>query len=387
MSAHALLSPSSAHRWLNCLLAPRLEATLPPTSSVYAQEGTLAHTVCELMAKKYFGKITVSEFNDGIKKAKAHKLWDKEMLLTAEQYADHLAEQAMLFKHDPYVAMEVRVDISKYVPEAFGRCDCIMFGENTLIITDYKHGKGEKVLAKDNPQLKLYALGALEAYRPVFGNAIEKVTICIDQPRVNAYEQWQCTTEDLLQWGENEVKPKAQKAYMGIGSYNAGSWCRFCRANGLCKAQADYNTAISSKYSTKNGALLSLSEIAGALNEGSNIVDWYKGLEKKATELLLQGEKIPGFKLVEGRSSRAWIDSDKALEVLETSGIDRAIIYDIVPKTLTQLEKIVGAKKFKELVGEYIVKPQGKPTLAQSDDKRKEFGSAATDFNSVIDAN
>lgn len=383
MSAHALLSPSSAHRWLNCLLAPRLEATLPPSTSVYAQEGTLAHTVCELMAKKYFGKITADEFNNGIKKAKAHKLWDKEMLATAEQYSEHLATQAMAFSHAPYVAMEVRVDISKYVPEAFGRCDCVMFGENTLVITDYKHGKGEKVLAKENPQLKLYALGALEAYRPVFGNAIKKISICIDQPRINAYEQWQCTVSELLQWGESEVKPKAQKAYMGIGNYNPGSWCRFCRANGLCKAQANFNTDLVSRYNTQNGALLSLAEIAQALNEGGNIVGWYKDLEKKATELLLNGEKIPGFKLVEGRSSRAWSNQDEALEILEANGIDKAIIYDMIPKSLTQLEKVVGAKKFKELVGEYITKPVGKPTLAMSDDKRKEFSSAAADFSSV----
>lgn len=387
MSAHALLSPSSAHRWLNCLLAPRLEATLPSTTSVYAQEGTLAHTVCELMAKKYFNKISTSEFNEGIKKAKAHKLWNKEMLSTAEQYADHLAVQAMTFKHDPYIAMEVRVDISKYVPEAFGRCDCVMLGENTLIITDYKHGKGEKVLAEDNPQLKLYALGALEAYRPVFGNTIEKIKICIDQPRIDAYEQWQCTVTELLQWGETEVKPKAQKAYMGIGSYNPGSWCRFCRANGLCKAQADYNVGVSIRYSTQNGALLSLDEIAWALKDGCNIVSWYKDLEKKSVELLLQGEKIPGFKLVEGRSSRAWIDQDKALEALEINGIDRAVIYDNIPKTLTQLEKIVGAKKFKELVGEYVSKPPGKPTLALADDKRKEFSGAVADFSSVAYTN
>lgn len=383
MSAHALLSPSSAHRWLNCLLAPRLEATLPPSTSVYAQEGTLAHTVCELMAKKYFGKITADEFNNGIKKAKAHKLWDKEMLATAEQYSEHLATQAMAFSHAPYVAMEVRVDISKYVPEAFGRCDCVMFGENTLVITDYKHGKGEKVLAKENPQLKLYALGALEAYRPVFGNAIKKISICIDQPRINAYEQWQCTVSELLQWGESEVKPKAQKAYMGIGNYNPGSWCRFCRANGICKAQAQQHLSTFSKYDTTNAALLSPAEMGKVLTLGADLVEWYNAVEKKALDALLEGNKIPGFKLVEGRSSRAWTNQDEALEKLEQSGIEHAMIYDNVPKTLSQLEKMIGAKKFAEMVGSYIMKPPGRPTLAPEADKRKEYSSAATDFADV----
>lgn len=386
MSAHALLSPSSAHRWLNCLLAPRLEATLPPSTSVYAQEGTLAHTVCELMAKKYFGKITADEFNNGIKKAKAHKLWDKEMLATAEQYSEHLATQAMAFSHAPYVAMEVRVDISKYVPDAFGRCDCVMFGENTLVITDYKHGKGEKVLAKENPQLKLYALGALEAYRPVFGNAIKKISICIDQPRIGAYEQWQCTVSELLQWGELEVKPKAQKAYMGIGNYNPGSWCRFCRANGICKAQAQQHLSTFSKYDTTNAALLSPAEMGKVLTLGADLVGWYNAVEKKAFDALLEGNKIPGFKLVEGRSSRAWTNQDEALEKLEQSGIEHAMIYDNVPKTLSQLEKMIGAKKFAEMVGSYIMKPPGRPTLAPEADKRKEYSSAAADFASVAQA-
>ena len=155
MSSHALLSPSSAHRWLNCPLAPRLEATLPEKPSEYAREGTVAHSVCEITAKKKFKKVKAAEYNRVIKKLKTDAVWDDEMLHTAETYVEHLTERAMEFANEPYIAFEVKVDISDYVPEAFGRCDCVMFGGDTLIITDYKHGKGVPVSPDENPQLML----------------------------------------------------------------------------------------------------------------------------------------------------------------------------------------------------------------------------------------
>lgn len=187
MSKHALLSPSSAHRWLNCPLAPRLEAKFPEQTSEYAMEGTIAHSVCEIAAKKKFKKVKAAEYNKVIKKLKTNELWDDEMLRTAETYVEHLAERQMSFVNEPYIAFEVKVDISDYVPEAFGRCDCVMFGGNTLIITDYKHGKGVPVSADENPQLMLYALGALKLYQPLFGSALQRVEIYIDQPRLDSY--------------------------------------------------------------------------------------------------------------------------------------------------------------------------------------------------------
>ena len=160
------------------------------------------------------------------------------MLNTAEVYVGHLMEKAITFEHEPYIAFEVRVDLSDYIPEGFGRCDCTIFGDDTLIITDYKHGKGVPVSAEKNPPMMLYALGALKLYRPLFGNAIKNVHMCIDQPRINSYECWSCTTDELLAWGES-IKPSAQMAFTGFGEYKAGDWCRFCRANGKCKAQAE----------------------------------------------------------------------------------------------------------------------------------------------------
>lgn len=386
MSSHALLSPSSAHRWLNCPLAPRLEATLPEKPSEYAREGTVAHSVCEITAKKKFKKVKAAEYNRVIKKLKTDAVWDDEMLHTAETYVEHLTERAMEFANEPYIAFEVKVDISDYVPEAFGRCDCVMFGGDTLIITDYKHGKGVPVSPDENPQLMLYALGALKLYKPLFGAALKNVTVYIDQPRINAYDGWTCTVDELLTWGES-VKPKAQMAFMGFGEYHAGDWCRFCRANGICKAQAEQQIGAFDDFSAAIGnpsALLSSAEMGEVLKRGETLVSWYESVKEKALESLLNGEKIPGYKVVEGRSTRCWTDQDKALDRLQESGVDRAVIYDSVPKTLAQLEKLLGTAKFKELVGEFVTKPQGKPTIAPESDSRQPFSSAASDFAGVV---
>lgn len=378
MSAHALLSPSSAHRWLHCTPAPRLEATLPAKTSVFAEEGTLAHTVCEITAKKYFGKQT----DTTIAELKKNELWDDEMLKTAEVYVEHLAEKSMSFKHQPYVTFEVAVSLADYVPESFGRCDCVMFGENRLIITDYKHGKGVPVTANKNPQMQLYALGALTLYKPIFGDEIKQIELCIDQPRLSSYETWTCTTEELLAWGES-IKPIAQKAFRGEGDFCSGEWCRFCRANGLCKAQAEQQTSAVADFAGLSPALLSPSEIGDYLKKGENLSSWYDALKQAALDKLLGGEQIEGFKVVEGRSSRAWSNQDEALSKLEASGIEHALIYDSVPKTLAKLEKMIGAAKFTELVGDYVIKPQGKPTLTTAADPRKEFNGAIADFANV----
>ncbi|MBR1760918.1 MAG: DUF2800 domain-containing protein [Schwartzia sp.] len=387
MSAHALLSPSAAHRWLNCPRSARLEAQLPEKQSAFAAEGTLAHSVCEFAAKKHFKKIAAATYTRNIKKFKADPLWDDEMLHSSETYVEHLAERAMGFEHEPYIAFEVSVDISDYAPEAFGRCDCVMFGGDTLIITDYKNGKGVPVSAVENPQLMLYALGALKLYQPIFGGAIKKVEICIDQPRLGSYENWNCSTEELLAWGE-EIKPKAQMAFSGFGEYHAGTWCRFCRANGQCEAQATQQTSAFDDFadaiSTGLTGILSAEDMAAILQKGETLVEWFNSVKEVALERLLQGIPIPGYKLVEGRSSRAWSDQDKALEVLEANGIDHAAIYDSVPKTLAQLEKMLGKPKFEELVGTFVTKPPGKPTLAPASDSRKEYSSAKADFDSVV---
>lgn len=397
---HAILSPSAAHRWLHCTPAPRVEAEFPETTSEYAEEGRLAHSVCELAAKKKFTVMNNRAYNSRLKKLKADPKWDDEMLSTAATYVEHLTEHAMRFEHAPYVALEVQVDITDYAPEAFGTCDCIMIGGDELIITDYKHGKGVPVSAQDNPQMLLYALGALKLYRPIYGDMIRRVSTYIDQPRLDSYDGASMTVEELLAWGES-IKPKAAAAFMGTGEFAPGEWCRFCRAKAKCRARANQNTALEdfkdciplgrsipmqAEYDAtgfKPSNCLTDEEIGALLVRAEGLVAWYNDLKEYALAACLNGKTIPGWKAVEGRSTRAWTDQDAALEALMAGGVEEAIIYDRVPKTLAQLEKVIGKQRFGELVGGMITKSPGKPALAAESDKRPAYNGAAADFSEV----
>lgn len=399
---HAILSPSAAHRWLNCTPAPRVEAEFPESTSEYAEEGRLAHSVCELAAKKKFTAMNGRTYNSQLKKLKTDPKWNDEMLATAATYVEHLVEHAMRFKHAPYVALEVRVDITDYAPEAFGTCDCIMIGGNELIVTDYKHGKGIPVSPQDNPQMMLYALGALKLYRSIYGDMIRRVSTYIDQPRLGSYGGTSMTVEELLAWGES-IKPKAAAAFMGAGDFVPGEWCRFCRAKAKCRARADQNTALEdfkdfiplgkspamqADYDTtgfKPSNCLTDDEIGALLVRAEGLVAWYNDLKEYALAACLDGKTIPGWKAVEGRSTRAWTNQDAALAALMAGGVEEAIIYDRVPKTLAQLEKVIGKQRFEELVGRLIIKPPGKPALAAESDKRPAYNSAAADFSELSD--
>lgn len=397
---HAILSPSAAHRWLHCTPAPRVEAEFPETTSEYAEEGRLAHSVCELAAKKKFTVMNNRTYNSRLKKLKADPKWDDEMLSTAATYVEHLTEHAMRFEHAPYVALEVQVDITDYAPEAFGTCDCVMIGGDELIITDYKHGKGVPVSAQDNPQMLLYALGALKLYRPIYGDMIRRVSTYIDQPRLGSYDGASMTVEELLAWGES-IKPKAAAAFMGTGEFAPGEWCRFCRAKAKCRARANQNTALEdfkdciplgrsipmqTEYDAtgfKPSNCLTDEEIGALLVRAEGLVAWYNDLKEYALVACLNGKTIPGWKAVEGRSTRAWTDQDAALEALMAGGVEEAIIYDRVPKTLAQLEKVIGKQRFGELVDGMITKSPGKPALAAESDKRPVYNGAAADFSEV----
>lgn len=397
---HAILSPSAAHRWLHCTPAPRVEAEFPETTSEYAEEGRLAHSVCELAAKKKFTVMNNRTYNSRLKKLKADPKWDDEMLSTAATYVEHLTEHAMRFEHAPYVALEVQVDITDYAPEAFGTCDCVMIGGDELIITDYKHGKGVPVSAQDNPQMLLYALGALKLYRPIYGDMIRRVSTYIDQPRLGSYDGASMTVEELLAWGES-IKPKAAAAFMGTGEFAPGEWCRFCRAKAKCRARANQNTALEdfkdciplgrsipmqAEYDAtgfKPSNCLTDEEIGALLVRAEGLVAWYNDLKEYALAACLNGKTIPGWKAVEGRSTRAWTDQDAALDALMAGGVEEAIIYDRVPKTLAQLEKVIGKQRFGELVGGTIIKSPGKPALAAESDKRPAYNGAAADFSEV----
>ena len=402
---HALLSASSASRWLVCTAAPRFEEGLPESTSTYAEEGRLAHAIAELKAIKKFTVMTSRTYTTRLNKLKKEALYDPEMDKTTDLYLEHLTEQSMLYDSSPTVAAEVKVDFGEYVPEGFGTCDCVMIGGDTLSITDYKHGKGVPVSAVGNPQMRLYALGALKRYAPVFGDTIKRVRMTIDQPRLDSYTSDIITVEELKAWGES-IKPIAQKAFSGLGEFVPGEHCRFCRGKAQCRARANVNTALedfkdcvpAGEWNAKaeahvsaggvvNGTppqLLSDAEIGDLLIRGQQLVQWYKDLEEYATKALLDGKPIEGWKLVAGRSNRTFTDQDAAIKAVIAAGYDEALVYDRKPKTLSELEKLMGKAEFAEKIGSFVVKPLGKPTLALATDNREAYNPAASDFAGVV---
>lgn len=404
---HALLSASAASRWLTCTAAPRFEEGLPESTSTYAAEGSLAHAIAELKALKKFTIMTGRTYTTRLNKLKKDPLYDPEMDKTTDLYLEHLTEQAMLYDSTPTVAVEVRVDFSEYVPEGFGTCDCVMIGGDTLSITDYKHGKGVPVAATGNPQMRLYALGALKRYAAVFGDSIKKVRMSIDQPRLNSYSTDLITVDELLDWG-NSIKPIAQKAFSGLGEFVPGEHCRFCRGKAQCRARANANSALEDfkgcvpaatiqpgefvpqvhSYITPNGnevhPLLTDAEVGDLLIRGQHLIQWYKDLEEYATKRLMDGKPIEGWKLVAGRSVRTFTDQDAAIQAVIAAGYDEALVYDRKPKTLSELEKLMGKAEFAEKIGSFVVKPLGKPTLALATDKREAYNPAASDFAGVV---
>ena len=391
---HALLSASSASRWLNCTAAPRFEEQFPEKTSEYAEEGRLAHAICELkVIKKFTTQITPRTFSTRYNKLKKDPLYQEEMDRTSDIYIEHLTERAMTYDSAPSVAVEVQVDFSEYVPEGFGTCDCVMIGGDTLDITDYKHGKGVPVSAEGNPQMRLYALGALKRYAPIYGNSIKRVRMTIEQPRIQDEPSTETiTVEGLRAWGES-IKPAAAKAYMGLGEFCPGEHCRFCRGKAQCKARADINTALEEFKDCvpQNGekpplfgqGVLTDEEIGDLLVRGKELVAWYKDLEEYALNALLNGGTIPGWKCVAGRSNRTFTDQDAAIAAVIAAGYDEALVYERKPKTLTELEKLMGKADFTAKLGAYVVKPLGKPTLAPMTDKREPYSPAAADFAEV----
>lgn len=385
MKAHALLSASSAARWLACPPSARLEENFPDTTSEYAKEGTLAHEVAELKLRKYATEpMSQRTYTTRLNKLKKNELWHAEMDEHTNTYLDYIKNIMLSYPTTPYVMCEKRVDFSKYVPEGFGTADCLIMAGDTLHVIDLKYGKGVMVEAECNPQMMLYALGALEACKMLFAPKTVKMTIV--QPRLNNISEWELTADQLIGWGEDVVAEIAKLAYEGEGEFKPGDHCKFCRAKAQCRARAEacmelvpiaeaWQAGENIVAKTVAG-LYSKEQLSEYLAKGKLLKDWYEDISGHALNLCLNGEDVPGFKAVEGRGSRAFTDLEEAFNVLMKAGIDEAMLYERKPLTLAQAEKVVGKSKFAELVGGYIVNNPGKPTLVPESDKRKAISNA-----------
>lgn len=366
---HALLGASGAARWLACTPSARLEETLPEKTSEYAEEGRLAHEIAELKLRKAFVEpMGVRAFNNRLKKFKENPLFQDEMLKHTDTYLEYIQGIVHGFDSPPYIAVEKRVDYSEYVPEGFGTADCIIIGGSTMYVIDFKYGKGVSVSAENNPQMMLYALGAYEAYNFLY--PIETVKMAIVQPRLNDISEFEISINDLLYWATNTVMGAAEKAWTGKGEFVPGEHCRFCRAKSLCKARSEFNLELE-KYEGMKPPLISNDEVGKILAVAQDLAKWVKDLEEYALAECLAGNEIPGWKAVEGRSIRQFTDQEQAFNVLVQHGIEEAMLYERKPITLSATEKLVGKKKFNELLASFVDKPPGKPTLVPESDKRE----------------
>ena len=367
---HAILSASSSERWLHCPPSARLCEAYEDKGSDYAAEGTDAHTLCEYRLKQALG-IPAEDPIENL------SWYNEEMEECAAGYAAYVVELLEAAKQacsDPVVMIEQRVDFSRWVQEGFGTADCILIADGVLNIVDYKHGKGVEVSAVANPQMQLYALGALEIFDGIYD--IDTVRMTIFQPRKSNISVDQMDKAGLYEWADTELTQKAHLAYEGQGDFSCGEWCRFCKAKAECRERATANLALA-RYEFQAPALLDDEEIADILGKVDALTAWASDVKEYALQQAISGKEWTGWKLVEGRSNRKYTSEAAVAAAVESAGFDP---YERKILGVTAMQKLLGKTRFEELLAPYIEKPQGKPALVPESDKRPAMNTAKNDF-------
>lgn len=380
-TVHAVLSPSSMNRIIHCPPSAKINAEAPESTSVYAEEGTIAHMLCEEYTRAFFSDAEVDpdielaardalaalgEKYPGAKLDSFDKMSDYAM-----QYRDHIADIAdsLSPNGNPYVVLERKLDMGEWAPGCFGTSDCIVIGGSTLAVVDFKYGQGVVVSADHNPQMMTYALGALSAYDMIYD--IQKVEMYIIQPRI-ASEPSYCVmpVEELRTWATDVLAPAAKLAAEGKGEFSSGSWCKFCAIAGNCRARAErYTKELADKRKTSP---LSNAEVAEAITIGDGLAEWLKDIQGYALKQCLAGVDIPGYKAIAGRlGNRNWSNAEKAFNTMIESGIPEEMLYERTPKSLANIEKdcFSSKKAFTEAMGEFVVQAPGAPKLVPASDK------------------
>ena len=360
MAEHAVLSASGSHRWLNCTPSARLELEFENTGSEAAREGTAAHALCEHKLKRALhmrSRRPASDYDSD------------EMEECTDAYVDFVMEQYETAKQvceDPVILIEQRLDFSCYVPDGFGTGDCLIISDDRLHIIDFKYGMGVLVEAEDNPQMKLYALGALAVYDALYD--IREVSMTIFQPRRENVSTWTIPVEDLKAWAENELKPRAKMAYDGEGEYLPGEWCTFCRAAVRCRARAEEKLKLA-QTEFRMPPLLTDAEIEDILAVLPDLTKWANEITAYALDAALNhGKEWNGFKVVQGRSVRKYRDEAAVAEAAKEAGYKDIYRQSLIP--LTEMQRLMGKDRFEEILGGLITKAPGRPTLVPKSDRR-----------------
>ena len=360
MAEHAVLSASGSHRWLNCTPSARLELEFENTGSEAAREGTAAHALCEHKLKRALhmrSRRPASDYDSD------------EMEECTDAYVDFVMEQYETAKQvceDPVILIEQRLDFSCYVPDGFGTGDCLIISDDRLHIIDFKYGMGVLVKAEDNPQMKLYALGALAVYDALYD--IREVSMTIFQPRRENVSTWTIPVEDLKAWAENELKPRAKMAYDGEGEYLPGEWCTFCRAAVRCRARAEEKLKLA-QTEFRMPPLLTDAEIEDILAVLPDLTKWANEIATYALDAALNhGKEWNGFKVVEGRSVRKYRDEAAVAKAAKEAGYKDIYRQSLIP--LTEMQRLMGKDRFEEILGGLITKAPGRPTLVPKSDRR-----------------
>ena len=366
---HALLSASSSHRWLACPPSAVAAEAYPEQDTDYTREGTLAHGVAEIYASG--DEPDLGSTTEDI---------TPEMLEHAQAYADYIQE--LKTSNDAIVLLERRVDFSPWVPDGFGTCDCIILDDDTMTIIDYKYGQGVPVSAHGNPQLKLYALGALNDYG--FAVDVTEVEMHIFQPRINNISTDRISVADLITWADEIVKPTAEKAAQGKGKYQEGTHCTFCPHAGRCRKLSNACKEFVETHDLRVAVpILTPFEMAEVLQMESLITLWLRRVKAQALDSMLNGGEVPGFKVVEGKlGNRKWRNELETLKALESAGYAKEDITETKLLSPAAMDKALGKKRVAELLTDHIDRAPGSPTIAPETDKRPAYDPTA-DFNNL----
>lgn len=398
MGAHALLAPSSAKRWMTCHPSARLEATMPEKETIFTREGTIAHAMAEKILRFFlledFTRLEEGAtfliccpevIRDEVAACEAEGLDWKEMAETVHDYYCRPVFEAYLGAklQDPEAELliEAKLRLSEYIPEGFGSSDAVLIYKDKMEVFDLKYGKGVKVEADNNAQMMCYALGAYCGPGEFYD--INTVRMTIIQPRLKHESSYEICVVDLLFWAEQVLKPAAQAAFKGEGAQIPGDHCRFCKVAARCKALAAHTLEVTKEK--HEPGLMTMEEIAQLLPHFDTIKNWIGSVEDYALNQALEGQKVPGFKVVEGRSIRRLSNADEAAQRLRNAGFGDDDFYRPRElKTLTDLEKTLTKKGFTTLLGDLVVKPDGKPTLVEESDPRQPFSKANNDFKELL---